>query len=111
MTNHRQCFQPIPLPIEKLNRRLKRMRELLQPWVSVASLFRDQHVRPLSSHAATETTQPTAFPTAGRSQLLRADPAFWAGASVGSLVRFDEGRVGRITSAVLSPTLPPLRRD
>ena len=100
--------------------------------VSTASLSRDQCVRSRSSHAAFETTQPTALPSAGRSQLLRTNPALWAGASVGlaacnclcipapirfqesrmpgnPLVRFDEGRVGRITSVALSPTLPSCR--
>src|SRR5205085_3362529 len=43
---------------------------------------RDQHVRSIPSHAAPETAQPTALPTAGRGQLLRADPAFWTGEPV-----------------------------
>jgi PAS domain S-box-containing protein len=86
--------------------------------MSTASLSRDQCVRSRSSHAAFETSQPTALPSAGRSQLLRTNPALWAGTSVGlaacnclcipaairfqesrmpgnPLVRFDEGRVGR----------------
>src|SRR4029077_19534541 len=42
------------------------------------SLPRHQHVRRETSHAF-ETTQPTALPTAGRGQFLRADPAIRAG--------------------------------
>jgi len=50
--------------------------------LSARGLRRDQHVRSCSSHAAPETTQPTALPTAERGQLLPANPALWAGASV-----------------------------
>jgi group II intron maturase len=54
MTNHRQCFKPIPQRIAELNRHLEGWKNYFE--------------------------QPTALPAAGRSQLLRADPAFWAGA-------------------------------
>src|ERR1039457_1290681 len=53
------------------------MEELLRLWVSTPSLPRDQHVRSIPSHAAPETAQPTALPTAGGGQLLRTDPATW----------------------------------
>jgi len=46
------------------------LEELLRLWVSTPSLPRDQLVRPLPSHAAYETAQPTALPTAGRGQFL-----------------------------------------
>src|SRR4029077_17276405 len=55
---------------------------LLRLWISTSGLQRDQHVHSIPSHAALETAQPTALPSAGRSQLLRADPASWAGALI-----------------------------
>src|SRR5436309_1476597 len=59
------------------------MEELLRLWVSTPSLPGDQRVRLSSSDATSRTTQPTALPTAGRGQLLRAeDPALWAGAFI-----------------------------
>src|SRR5947209_956566 len=105
------------------------LEELLQLWISARGLRKDQHVRSRSSHAASEATQPTALSTAGRSQPLQADPAFWAGTPVrwapstacekpvlirfqesrmpgDPLVRFDEGRVGTPQGVALSPTLP-----
>jgi hypothetical protein len=108
----------IPLSPERLGK-------LLQLWVPARRLRRDQHVRSGSSHAAFETTQPTALPSAGRGQLLRTDPALWSGAFIrleavhclrktaairfqesrmpgNLLVRFDEGRVGRTP---VSPSL------
>src|ERR1019366_9518823 len=58
------------------------LEELLRLWVSTPSLPRHQPVRSWSSHAASETTQPTGLSTAGRSQLLLANPAIWAGGLV-----------------------------
>ncbi|MGO9259571.1 MAG: maturase [Bryobacteraceae bacterium] len=63
MTDHRQCFQPIPQRIEKLNRHLKGWRNDFQLGVSQAGLPGGQHVRSRTSRAAPETVQPTALPT------------------------------------------------
>src|ERR1019366_4676792 len=95
------------------------LEELLRLWVSTPSLPRHQLVRSWSSHAASETTQPTALPTAGRGRasmskssglgwwtcegwqpcnclrILKAR-CFQESRMPGNpLVRFDEGRVGR----------------
>src|SRR5262245_6317218 len=60
----------------------ERLEELLRLRLSHRGLRRDQLVRSRPSRAASETAQPAALPSAGRSQLLRADQALWPGPSL-----------------------------
>ena len=82
MTNHRQCFKPIPQLIEELNRHLEGWKNYFDfgyPRVAFGEI--NTYIRGrLTQHLKRRST--TALPTAGRSQLLRADPAFWAGAFI-----------------------------
>ena len=61
MTDRRQCCKPIPQLIEELNRRLEGWKNYFRLWASSPSLTQQ---------------------SGGRSQLLRATPAIWAGAPV-----------------------------
>jgi RNA-directed DNA polymerase len=70
MTDQRQCTKPIPQLIEEFEPASERLEELLRLWVSTPSLPRDQLVRSLPSHAASETAQSTALSSAGRGQFL-----------------------------------------
>jgi RNA-directed DNA polymerase len=71
MSDRRQCCKPIPQPIEGLNRHPEGWKNYFDfGYPSVAFGEINSYIHSLSSHAASETTQPTALPTAGRSRFL-----------------------------------------
>ena len=86
MTDHQQCFKPIPQLIEELNRHLEGWKNYFRLWISARGLREiNTYVRGrLTQHLRRRSQRP--FRPPERSQLLRADPAIGAGASVAGAI-------------------------
>ena len=123
LTDHRQCFKPIPELIEELNRHLKGWKNYFDfgyPRVAFGEIntyVRDrlmQHLKRRSQRPFRPPEGRTMAPAFGRLGLIRLSDCaclrreFSGEPDAGNpLLRFDEGRVGRATRVAFSPTLPP----
>src|SRR5437667_11774011 len=76
------------------------MGKLLQLWVSANEISGDQQVHARAPHTACEASQPAAFPTAGRGELLRTIQTDGVGVSV---IRFEGVEVAQPRNCLRKP--------